>query len=108
MFRVAEQALQEQYAPMRRILRAAQRAQEAGLLNPDSDPAGYFDSIRQWALWSQIDGHDLGSFTDAFLEYTRSNAEAADFAWSDQAEGAVRSVAPGRWTDIQTVFDHIR
>jgi len=108
MFRAADQALQEQAAPLRRVLRAANRVQQAGLLNPDSDPTAYFTSIRQWALWSQLEGHDLGSFTEAFLEHTRDNAVAAGLSWNDDVAELVRSAAPGRWMDIQTIFDHVR
>ena len=100
--------MQEQYAGMRLVLRAAQQLQQAGLLNPDSDPAAYFDSIRQWALWSSIDGLDLGSFTDAWVAHTREAAEATGFAWSDQAADMLRAAAPSRWTDIQRILETVQ
>lgn len=104
LFRIASSELQEQFAPMRGILKAGREAYESGLLNPDSDPVAYMHSIKQWALWSHEKGFDLESFTDAFLEHTKKNFEAANRDWNGQVEEAVRGVLPNRWNDIQQVL----
>ena len=108
LFQVASKELQERFAPMRNILAASQRLNDLGSLLPDSDPAPYFDSIRQWSLWSFSEGFDQQGFADAFVEHTR-NAFVDDGAeWTQEIEGLVRELAPARWENITKVLDEAR
>ena len=52
LFRVASPEIQEQYKPVRAVIRAGRELSEAGKFHPDSDPKAYADSIRQYALWT--------------------------------------------------------
>jgi hypothetical protein len=104
LFRIASSGLQEQFAPMRDILKAGRQVFDAGLLNPDSDPVAYMHSIKQWALWTHEKGFDANGFTDAFVEHTKKNFESANRDWNGQIEDAVRAVLPNRWNDIQQVL----
>lgn len=78
--------------------------QERGALSPDSDPAAYFDSIRQWAIWAHEQRFDARGFENAFIDYTRRNLQAAGRQWSKPIEDAVRGFIPGRWRDVQQVL----
>lgn len=104
LFRIASPEVQRQFAPMRRVLQAARKLQQAGLLKPDSNPAEYFHSIKQWAVWSQEQKFDVKSFGKAFLEHTKKNFKAAGRQWTQQLEAAVLGVVPGRWQDIARVL----
>jgi hypothetical protein len=104
LFRIASTELQQEFAPMRNILKAGRQVFESGFLNPDSDPIAYMHSIKQWALWTHEKGFDQGSFTEAFIQHTKKNFEAADRDWNAQVEDAVRAVLPNRWNDIQQVL----
>jgi hypothetical protein len=108
VFRIADQELQQRYAPLRDVLQAGRRLQEMGLLNPDSDPEEYFHSIRQWALWSVQEDLDLGSFGEAFVEHTRKNFETAGQPWTGEIEGLVRSLVPNRWQDVARILEEAR
>lgn len=105
VFRVAPAEKQARYAPMRRVLDAARRLREAGRLHPDSDPQGYYHSIRQWAAWTVEKGFDREGFLDAFLERTEENFRDAGQPWSEDVAAAVRSYGEGRWTDIRAILD---
>ncbi|HYO45112.1 MAG TPA: hypothetical protein VEY33_00250 [Gemmatimonadota bacterium] len=108
VFRVAGQEIQQQFAPLAKVLSAGQRLHEMGLLNPDSDPEEYFHSIRQWALWSVQESLDLGSFGDAFVEHTQKNFETAGQPWTEEVAGLVRSLVPNRWQDIAAIVEEAR
>ena len=108
VFRIADRALQERFAPLRDVLQAGRRLHDAGLLNPDSDPEEYFHSIRQWALWSAQEGLDLGGFEEAFLEHTQKNFETAGQPWTEEIEGLVKSLVPNRWQDVTRILDEAR
>jgi hypothetical protein len=108
VFRVADQAVQQQFAAMGRVLSAGQRLHDAGLLNPDSDPEEYFHSIRQWALWTVQENLDAGSFGDAFLEHTRKNFEIAGQPWTGEVEELVKGLVPNRWQDIARIVEEAR
>jgi hypothetical protein len=105
VFRVAPAEKQARYAPMRRALDAARRLRDAGQLHPDSDPAGYYHSIRQWAAWTVERGFDREGFLDAFVERTEENFRDAGQPWSEDVAAAVRSYGEGRWTDIRAILD---
>jgi hypothetical protein len=104
IFRLAPAGVQQKFASMSKLLRAAYRVQEAGLLNPDSNPAAYTDAIKQWALWTVEQNFNEARFTEAFLGHTRKNVEAAGQAWPKEAEGTIRKVSPNRWRDIAQIL----
>lgn len=104
LFRIASGELQEEFAPVRRLMRAADRVRAADLLNPDSDPAGYLDSITQWAIWSVEQDLDLQGFETNFVEHTKKNLTAAGRQWTPDIEKLIRRVVPNRWSDIQQVL----
>jgi hypothetical protein len=103
-FRVASKDLQQKFAPMRRILQASRRLERAGRLEPDSDPAAYAHSIRQWALWTHEQGLDRDAFAKAFIEHTRKNLEKAGRKWETSYEKPLLDVVPLRWRQITDVL----
>jgi hypothetical protein len=105
VFRAAPAEKQARYAPMRRALDAARRLRDAGQLHPDSDPEGYYHSIRQWAAWTVEKGFDREGFLDAFVERTEENFRDAGQPWSAEVAAAVRAYGEGRWTDIRAILD---
>lgn len=104
ILRLAPQAVQQKYASMSKVLRSAYRVQKAGLLNPDSSPAAYTDSIKQWALWAVEQRLNEKSFTEAFIGHTKKNVEAAGQQFPRQAEDMIRKVSPNRWRDIARIL----
>ena len=62
---------------MRRVLEAARRLERQGALTPDSDPAEYVHSIRQWALWSFERKWNEKSFAKEFVQHAKKNIQAA-------------------------------
>lgn len=107
MFRVADGELQKQFAPMRKLLAATRRLSDAGLLNPDSDPAEYFNSTRQWAIWTKENNFDLSSFRDAFVDRVKGNFKEANRPWNRTVEQAVGGLVPNRWRDIEKVLSEV-
>ena len=103
-YRIAPQAIQQTYAPAKPVLRAGRELAAAGKLHPDSDPKAYVDSIRQYALWTRLEGWDQKRFGDMFVERTKKNAEALHVKWTPQMENALRGAVPGRWNDISQVL----
>jgi hypothetical protein len=73
-------------------------------LHPDSEPAAYSHSIRQWAVWTVEQGFDETAYADAFVRHTRKNIEAARQKWSREMEETLRRAVPSRWRDIQAVL----
>lgn len=104
IFKVAAPELQRRFAPMRNIMDASRRVQQLGQLRPDSEPNGYFHSIRQWAMWTVEQKFNDRSFADAFVEHTRKAVTAANRPWNGEAEKVIRSAAPNRWADIQKIL----
>jgi hypothetical protein len=104
IFRLAPASVQQQYESMSKVLRSAYRVQQAGLLRPDSNPAAYTDSIKQWAVWAVEQRLNESRFTEAFLGHTKKNVEAAGQPWSKPAEDMIRKVSPNRWRDILKVL----
>jgi hypothetical protein len=70
-------------------------------LHPDSDPELYFDSIRQWAIWTHEQDYNQAQFTEAFTRHTRQNVEAAGQRWTTAIEAQVRERAPYRFADVR-------
>jgi hypothetical protein len=104
MFRMASPELQKRFAPMRRVLQAAQRMEKLGLMKPDSDPTEYYHSIKQWALWAKTEKFDVRRFGDAFVEHAKKNLKAAGRQWTGQIEDVIRGVVPHRWEQITQVL----
>ncbi|MGD8330002.1 MAG: hypothetical protein PVJ49_11255 [Acidobacteriota bacterium] len=105
MFQLAPKGLQEQFAPVRKVLDAAQQLNDLGLLPPDSDPTAYFQSITQWSVWAHQEGFDEEAFTDNFIEHTRKQVEAAGNQWTSQFDEVLRGVAPERWENITRILE---
>jgi hypothetical protein len=104
LFRIAPADVQSRFAPLRKIMSAARKAYRSGLLHPDSAPGEYFNSIRQWAIWSAEQRLDEQGFIRRFVEHSRKNVEGAGRPWSREMEQSVRALAPNRWKDIATVL----
>jgi hypothetical protein len=105
LYRIAPQAVQEKFKPLRSILQAGHRLADNGQLHPDSDPKDYAAFVRQYALWTKIENWDAKKFTDMFLEQSKKNAEVLDIKWSKEMEDVLRGLAPGRWQDIAAVLN---
>ncbi|HXQ24967.1 MAG TPA: C13 family peptidase [Candidatus Acidoferrales bacterium] len=104
LFRIAPQAMQEKFKPLRSILQAGHSLADNGQLHPDSDPKDYAAFIRQYALWTKIENWDAKKFTDTFLEQSKKNAEVMKVPWAKGIENTLLGLAPGRWTDITAVL----
>jgi hypothetical protein len=104
IFRLAPASVQKKYEAMSKVLRSAYRVQHAGLLQPDSNPAAYVDSIKQWSLWAVEQKLNEAKFTDSFLGHTKKNVEGAGRQWPKAAEDMIRKVSPNRWRDIVKVL----
>jgi hypothetical protein len=104
IYRLAPKAIQDKFAPISKVLRSAYRIEHAGLLNPDSNPAAYTDSIKQWAVWAVEQNYNESRFTDAFVGHTRKNVEGAGQKWSKDAEAVIRKISPNRWQDITKIL----
>lgn len=104
VFRIAPVAVQQQFAPVRHVLDAARRLHKGGQLNADSDPVSYFNSIRQWAIWSDEQRLDQGGFARRFIEHTRKNVVEAGRPWTPQLQALVEKTVPNRWNDIGKVL----
>ena len=107
-YQVAPQSLQQQFQPFHQVMNTAQRLNEFGLLNPDSNPLGYLNFVQQWSLWSMIEEWDQAGFASNFIEHTRKAVEAAGGNWDQQALGVLQDAIPGRWQDIQRVIEVAR
>lgn len=105
IFRVANPEIQKKFAPMRSLLHAAHRLQQAGVLRPDSDPRAYFSAIKQWALWTKERNFNEKSYGEAFIEHTRKGAIERGARWTNQLESSLRALVPGRWADITKIVN---
>lgn len=104
-YRMADQATQEKFRPMRDVLRAARRLQQAGKLGPGGpDSAGYLDATKQWALWSKLESWSEKQFADAFLDRTKKNLQQMKVAVTKEIENQVKAMIPGRWQHVQAVL----
>ena len=104
MFQVAPKVLQDQFAPVRDILSAAQQLNDLGLLPADSDPMSYFHAMNQWSIWSDQEDFDEPEFTDAFVANTRKQVEDSGAEWTDQFDQVLRGAAPARWANISRIL----
>lgn len=104
VMRVAPPEVQKRFEPLKKVMAAANRVMQTGGLHPDSNPAAYGDSIKQWAIWTVQEKFDQSKFADAFVNHTKKNVEAAGQRWSSQIEAAIRQAAPNRWNDIAQIL----
>jgi hypothetical protein len=104
VYELATGDAQRQFRPLARLLRAGRAMEQAGAFHPDSDPAAYADSIRQWSLWTHLSGWSAEQFADAFVKRTRENVEQVKKQWTPEMEAAVRAASTGRWKDIQEML----
>ncbi|MBY0497934.1 MAG: hypothetical protein K2Y23_27320 [Cyanobacteria bacterium] len=104
LFKIAAPELQQRFAPMRQIMDASRRVQQLGQLRPDSNPDGYFHSIRQWAMWTVEQKLNEKTFANSFVEHTKKAVTAQKQPWSNDTENIIRKAAPNRWNDIQKVL----
>ncbi len=104
IFRVASPEIQKRFAPMRGVLQASYRLQQAGVLKPDSDPKAYFAALKQWALWSRERNFNEKTYGDAFVEHTKKGAAERGVKWTSQIEAGIRSLVPHRWSDISRIL----
>jgi len=103
-FRIAGRAAQQQFAWYRHVLDASRELYQAGQLTPDSEPNGYYHSIRQWSVWTGEEGFDADGFADAFVDHTGKNLAARGRQLTQQGEARLRVAAKSRWVDIQKVL----
>lgn len=108
LYKIGSQALQQKYAPVRNVLQAARQLQTASKLHPDSSPAGYFNSIKQYALWTTLEKWDQKKFGEVLLDKTKQSAAAAKANWTPQMENALTAAIPGRWRDITAIVEQAR
>ncbi len=104
LLRLAPPDVQQKYAAMSKILQSSYRVVKANALHPDSNPAAYTDSIKQWSLWTAEQNLNESRFTEAFIGLTKKNVEAAGQKWPQDADAAIRTAAPNRWRDIVTIL----
>jgi hypothetical protein len=104
LYRVADAKTQGQFAPFRAVLKAAAQMMAGGLLHPDSDPVGYADSIRQYALWAKRNNWDMKKFGEAWLDVTKKNVLEQKQVWTKPMEDTLRGLIPNRWQDIAAVL----
>ena len=105
VYRVASPQTQERLKPMRQLFRAADQLAAAGKLHPDSNPQGYLNFVKQYSMWTRLEGWNQREFLDSFIEKTKESMAAAGRPWSSDAEAQLRKAAPGRWADIQAVIE---
>ncbi|HLG05308.1 MAG TPA: hypothetical protein VI383_04080 [Gemmatimonadales bacterium] len=105
VFRIASAAKQKAHERLRGILAASERLQAEAALHPDGNPASYFHSLRQWAIWVEERKLSQREFEGDFLKHAQRNFAAANRPWTPEVEKAVRALLPNRWRDITSVRD---
>lgn len=108
LFRLAPEGVQRRFGNFGRIFEASRKLRDQGKLQPGpgdpSNPASYFDDVRQWAIWTQEQAFDEKGYTRAFTEHSRKNVEAAGHTWTRELEKAFTGLASGRWQAVQMVL----
>jgi hypothetical protein len=105
IYRIADRAIQRSGTPVSAILDAGRLLQDLGGLHPDTDPEDYFHSIRQWAIWVDVEGLDREAFEREFVEHVRRTFEAADHEWTPDVERRLKEFIPNRWSDVTAVLE---
>ncbi|MCC7417572.1 MAG: hypothetical protein IT176_10565 [Acidobacteria bacterium] len=104
LFQIASPEIQQRFAGAGSVLRSAERLQRLGLLKPDSNPKAYFESIKQYAVWTKLESWDMRRFAETLLDKTRANIAGAKQRWTTSLEQQLMSAVPGRWRDVQQVL----
>lgn len=104
LFEAADESAQKKYTAAREILRASRRLQQDGELEPDSDPAEYFHSIRQWAIWTHEQSFTLPKYTAALIDRTKKSAQALRVQFTREMENALKAAVPHRWSEIVKIL----
>lgn len=104
LYRIADQAVQERFKPVARILNATRELARTGGLHPDTDIGAYLTSIKQYAIWTKLEGWNEPKFGQAFLAKTKQNVQALGRPWTKQVEETIKKAIPGRWRDITAVL----
>ena len=108
IYRVAAPEIQEQYKPIRSVMRAGRELAAAGKFHPDTDATAYIISIRQYALWTKLENWNEEKFGEVFREKTKKIAEDSKIPWTKELDQALRALVPGRWRDISMVLEQAR
>jgi hypothetical protein len=108
IYRVAAPEIQEQYRPIRAVMRAGRELAAAGKFHPDSDATAYNIAIRQYAIWTKLENWNEEKFGEVFLEKTRKIAVDSKVGWDKEMDQALRALIPGRWRDISMVLAEAR
>lgn len=104
LFRIADQALQDRFKPVGRILRVTRELAESGGLHPDTEVGAYLTSIKQFAVWTKLEGWTEQQFARSFVQKTKETIEAMRRPWTREIEETVKNAIPGRWRDIVAVL----
>jgi hypothetical protein len=105
VYRLARNPVQERNPHLAPIMIASKVLQDAQQLHPDTDPAQYFHTIRQWAFWAhEQQWKTEAEFADAFIEHSKKNVATAGRQWTRELEQNVRRRLPNRWRDISEVM----
>lgn len=107
VYRVANAAQQARLKPLRKLLDAADQLSAAGRLHPDTNPATYVNFVKQYAMWTRLEGWNADAFARNFVARTKKNVEAAKQPWTAQVEAEVKKRVPSRWADIQSVLQTV-
>ena len=102
-YQIAAPAIQQQYKPVRYLLRALRKAAANGEITPDSPMKDYFLFLQQYLAWAMLGGWNQEQFTEHWIEHTKKSAQAMRMPWTQQMEDMLRAAAPHRWADISKV-----
>jgi hypothetical protein len=104
IFAVAPPAVQQRYKSVTNVLRSGRLLDRFKRLSPQPDAENYGHSVRQWALWTKLEGWNQDRFTSQFLERTKKNIADMKGKWTKDVEKVVRDSAVTRWTDIGKIL----
>jgi len=102
-YRIADRLVQEQYAPIARIMRASRTLAAEGRLHADTDANAYADSIEQLSIWSEVEHWTPEEIERHFLEMTRKNVEGTGRKWTGDLERLAKQLVPARLGDVAAV-----
>ncbi len=103
VFRIADEPLQQTYAPAANVLKAGRRLIEGGLL--EGRPLDYVHSIKQWALWTAEGDFSFEAFSDRFLAHAEDNFTVAGMDWTEPVQALVEETLPERWEQIGAILN---
>jgi hypothetical protein len=105
VYRLAPSAAHGRFRTISRVMSASERLRLAGRLVPDTDPDDYFHSIRQWAVWVDVQGiRTETEFGRALIADARKSIAAAGERWTREIEDGVRAATSNRWQDVSQIL----